>query len=243
MDSSRVRALRLPGLRTPSRCEMSAPSTQIIRHSRRPPRGRRAVAALPLGPAPLPHFGASLPLERPTLPLLLATMPLFSPSMSLEGAAMPVRDTSAAAFFATHGPSRGSAALGSPMYAPFWCNAGAPGGNVGPLTGTRAPFRATAAPERAGDGPTTGIDAAFFATGGALTGGDAGESNEVGAGGCGAARSKRGLGAVVCRASIAGACRDGGPRATLRGWRRADASGAWPCAHTTASPREPPRQA
>ncbi len=184
----------------------------IPRHSgraRRLPPGRGVSP----GPAVLPLFGATVPFERPVLPLRAATMPLFSPPMPLERPTMPHLDAEAAAFFAVHGPSRGSVAPPSGRHAPFWRNVGAQSGNAGPFTGTRVPFRGIVAPESAHDGLRTGIDGAFFATDGALTGDSAGQSDEAGSGGCGAESSKRGLRAVACRASIAGACRDGGPGA------------------------------
>ena len=177
------------------------------------PGASRPVAALPLGPAPLPHLGASLPLEGPVLPLLPATMPLFSPPLPFRRVGVGTSRAIAADFFATRAPFRGNVAARSGMHAPFWCNVGAQSGNVGAFTGTRAPFRGIDAPESADDGPRTGIDGAFFVADGALTGGGAGESDKAGAGGCGAARSRKGWGAVLCRASIAGACRDGGPGA------------------------------
>ena len=202
-------------LRSPPPYVLALPRDVRSEHTKHltPPGTSRPVAALPLGPAPLPHFGASLPLEGPALPLLPATMPLFSPPLPFRRVGVGTSRAIDAAFFATHAPFRGSVGPLSGMHTPFWCNVGARSDNVGAFTGTRASFRGIVAPESADDGPRTGIDGAFFVADGALNGGGAGGSDKAGAGGCGAARSRKGWGEVLCRASMAGACRDGGPGA------------------------------
>ena len=187
------------------------PGTSARSHKTSAPPAPAAGRRVPPRTRPLPHFGASLPLERPPLPLFTGNDAAFFAIVAPRRGSVGTFSAIDAAFFVTRAPFRGNVAARSGMHAPFWCNAGAQSGNVGAFTGTRAPFRGIVAPGSAEAGPPSGIDAAFFATDGALTGSSAGESNGAGSGGCGAAGLNWGLGTVVCRVSVAGACRDGGP--------------------------------
>ena len=135
-------------------------------------------------------FRHRCPSKGERCPFVARRLPLFPPGMALRGAALPLRAAGVPLAGATSALRAATSALSA---------------TCAPLFGLSLPRKGPAMALRPAAMPLFSPLVAF------LTGDSAGESDEAGSGGCGAARSKRGLRAVVCRASIAGACRDGGP--------------------------------